>query len=149
MARESDTDVTFRDSIFAIMTSKDADQDLPWKKLPIIQGWGGTISLELRKQAPPRRYIASEEAWEKLWSSWRGTEECPKIDFTQELIVVVANQDPNRLSLLPVLHSTGELRIFGFSTAAAYINTQSCTYQILRIKREGIQTINGKPIQTE
>ena len=149
MARESDMDATFRDSIFAIMAGKDADQNLAWRKVPIIQGWGGEISLALRKEAPPRRYIASEEAWERLWSSWRDTEECPKIDFTQELIVVVANQDPNRLSLLPVLHDTGELRIFGFSTQVFYGSAHKCTYQILRIKRAGIKTINGKPIQTE
>ena len=111
------------------------------------QSWDGEIKIELRKDAPKDGFVADKDAWAKLWKTYRGDEKLPDVDFTKELVLVAVNSDPNRISLGASLDKNGDVRVLVTSTLVAYTNPTTCRYQFVRIKRDGIKTVGGKPIE--
>jgi hypothetical protein len=119
------------------------------KEIKPIQEWKGGLPKEedelLRKEAHKNGYIANQKDWEKLWKAWRGKEELPKIDFDKQLVTVgTATGSTNTLLPKIDLSDEGDLRFnFGFTQDGS----PGFAYMILVIDREGIKTINGKPIE--
>lgn len=116
------------------------------RSVPVLVAWQGQVKLERRKDAPQSGYIADQEAWQALWTSWRGVEPAPWINFDEAIILVAANRDPNRIGVTATLDDAGDLRVVHRSTLIAFINPTEFAYQFALIRREGIKTIGGKPI---
>jgi hypothetical protein len=118
------------------------------ERIEIEKEWRGEIKQELRRQAPPDLFIANEKAWAKLWKAYRGNEELPKIDFEKQLILVgvsdAINHDPMP-GLTPV--EEGDLKVMFLSHLTPPGNTETCRYTFVLINREGVKSINGKPIR--
>ena len=114
-------------------------------KIKPSKEWAGRITNQQQKEAPKNGYIVSEKAWAKLWKDWTIAGDLPKVDFAKELILVSTNQS-NSLGLVAILSDKGNLAIHQLDTAEA---KPDCAYRIVLIKREGIKTIAGKPIEKE
>jgi hypothetical protein len=119
------------------------------KSVPVLVSWNGSIKLEQRKKGPAAGYIADQTAWKDLWSDWRPTEEVPNINFSEVIVVVAVNRDPNKISAHALLDPQGDLTVSHLSTLIGYTKFDSCTYQFVLIRRDGIKTVNGKPIQAK
>ncbi len=70
----------------------------------------------------------------------------PEVDFDKELILVVVNDDPNKIWLAAALDNKGDLKVLSERTLLGFVNATTCAYQFALIKREGIKTIGGKAI---
>jgi hypothetical protein len=122
------------------------------KLIEVEKVWGGEIRLELQRQAPPNGFITNEEAWAKLWRAYRGSDELPKIDFDKQMILVRVGNDPNVMGVIHdelMLNEKGDLKVDFFSTQVKYINPKTCRYVFLLISREGVKSVNGKPVRED
>ena len=121
--------------------------DEPGKAVPVLQKWDGVVKDEaLRKSSPMTGYVANEKAFAKLWKDWRPDEKEPKVDFEKEIVLVGVASGPNRVTLQPFLNDKGDLTVHSRSTL---IGGAGFGYGMVTVKREGIQTIKGKPIVNE
>jgi hypothetical protein len=116
-----------------------------YKRIKLKQGWCGQVPKELRALAPSSGYIDRELDWVKLWKAYRGDEGIPKIDFKRELIVLYVHSDSNNVNMTPVLYENGSLVVESAFTEQGTQDNLS-TYFFASIDRQGIKTINGKPI---
>src|SRR5262245_3727436 len=117
------------------------------KLIKVEKVWDGEIRLALRRQAPPKGFIANEKAWAKLWMAYRGNDELPKIDFDEQMILVVVTNDPNDIG--PgrlILNRSGDLSVSIVSTLMGFANPETCKYIFMLISREGVKSINGAPV---
>ncbi|HEY1190152.1 MAG TPA: hypothetical protein VGE74_21075 [Gemmata sp.] len=111
-----------------------------------MKTWQGEIRLDLRAEAPKDDYVADKAAWEKLRKSYCPKEKAPEIDFAKDLVLIALNKDPNRISIGAHLGADGNLTVRHVSTKIAFQNPTTCKYQFAVIPREGIKSINGKPL---
>jgi len=122
------------------------------KLIKVEKIWGGEFKLELRQQAPPNGFIADEKAWAKLWRAYRGNDELPKIDFDKQMVLVGVVESPNGIGYSPdtlKLNEEGDLNVSMPSTLIYYPNPETGRYIFLLISREGVKSINGKPIRKD
>jgi hypothetical protein len=118
-----------------------------YKQLKQIQNWCGLVKQELRELAPKEGYIVNNSAWSKLWKTYRGEDELPKINFDRQVILVYVHFDANALSLEPVLSNKGDLtRAISFTELG--MSRDVCSYIFVSIDRKGIKTIEGKAISS-
>ncbi len=114
------------------------------KPVKVLNSWSGKIADEtLRKYAPGDLLVLDEQQWEKLWKAWRGPEKLPQIDFRKELILVFTAGGPNNVGCRPMVDSEGNLQAGAMSTLIA---GPGFGYLIQCIPREGIRSVNGKPL---
>jgi len=120
--------------------------DKPTKPVPVIQQWSGIIRDEegLKQQAPAAGHLTDAASFEKLWKLWRPKEALPKVDFTKEIVLVATAGGPNRVALSATLDAKGDLRV---RSRATLIGGPGFGYAIATISRQGIKSINGKPLK--
>jgi hypothetical protein len=111
--------------------------------------WSGVIKRELRHQAPPNGFIANEKAWAKLWRAYRGSDELPKIDFDKQMILVRVGNDLGMVLDEFMLNEKGDLKAVSIGVLGCDLHPKTCEYIFLLISREGVKSINGKPIQKD
>jgi hypothetical protein len=103
---------------------------------------------DLSEQAPKDGVIAGPETWAKLWKAWNSDKELPKVDFGKELLIVEAG--PGGTNIVDIsdlkLRDDGDLTFFATVTQAG---GSGFVYKIVKIKREGIKTVNGKDLPKE
>src|SRR5262249_35956930 len=123
------------------------------KLIKVEKVWDGEIKFELRQQAPQNGFIANEKAWAELWRAYRGDDELPKIDFDKQMILVGVGYDPNGIGYDPnglILNENGDLKVSSVSNfIVSAFAPETCRYVFLLISREGVKTINGKPVQKD
>ena len=72
-----------------------AQTDVPKPKEPVT--WKGVIRDDsLRGLAPKIGYAADQQTWTKVWRAWRPKEGLPKVDFTNEIVLITTVHGPNR-----------------------------------------------------
>jgi len=126
------------------------------KDVPALQTWDGLVrdeslkgvaaSLKAAGSSPASGYIANEKEFLRLWKAWRPDEKAPRVDFDKEIVLVGVSPGPNRLTLAPKLDAKGDLRIH---LRTNLVEGKGFGYGIATVKREGIKTVNGKPVVNE
>jgi hypothetical protein len=137
-------------SCLEVSDDKDGPKPKPGLLKPhlvIGQSWSGEVAIELRKEIPQKGYISDQESWAKVWKAYRGEEKLPNIDFDNEIVLVVAGSDPNRISINTQLKENGDLKVTYMSTLIGFHHPTKAAYHLMQISRTGIKTINGKPIE--
>jgi hypothetical protein len=119
------------------------------KEIKPVKEWKGSFPDEkdepLAKETPKDERITNQKEWEKLWKAWRGKEEMPKIDFDKQLVLVASCSGAiNTISPHFQLSEKGDLT-GGFSMTEAL--GPGFAYLIVVFDREGVKTLNGKPIE--
>ena len=127
--------------LFSIMFSPFAmSQEVEMENL-----WFGKVGdNELSSLAPEDLCIANNDAWEKIWSSWKGDEEVPKIDFQKHFVIVGTAPGPNRVN--PHMRLDGEAANLKVVFAATRMGGPGFGFVFVEMKREGVKTVNGKPL---
>ena len=121
--------------------SPDADER---HELKAAKTWAGVLPDEtLRKAAPAGGVIQTQAALEELWTAWRAGEETPKIDFKKHIVLVGTADGPNRMFAGLTNDLAGNLKVMHGSTRMA---GPGFGYVISLVPREGVTTINGKPL---
>jgi hypothetical protein len=119
------------------------------KLIRVEKAWGGVIKLKLQRQAPPNGFIANEEAWAKLWRVYRESDELPKIDFDKQMILVRLGNDLGMVLDDFMLNEKGDLKAVSIGNLGCNLHPKFCQYQFLLISREGVKSVNGKPIRED
>lgn len=110
------------------------------------QLWGDRLQDEsLRKFAPANEVVDDPEAFAKIWNAWRPAEDVPEIDFTRSLVLVATADGPNRM-FANIRNADGNVTAVYGSTK---IGGPGFGYLIAVVPREGIESINGRPLAGE
>ncbi len=112
-----------------------------------IETWSGKLqdaSLQ-KKFAPDSGLVADATTWEKLWNAWRPGEDLPKIDFTQNLVLVGTAPGPNQANMRPRIDDERNVKFVVFSTK---IGGPGFGYTLMQIERHGVKTVNEKKVPT-
>jgi hypothetical protein len=110
-----------------------------------VKEWTGQVEdAKLEKAWENGTAITNKDDFAKVWKSWTGKDEVPQVDFDKELVLVLTQKIgvPSGQKLVDQkggdFISTGEIeakQLKGFG------------YSLTVFKREGIKTINGKPVK--
>ena len=128
--------------VCAALAPADDKKDPPKPKLTVDLS-GSVADVGLMKKAPEGYVIVSEKAWKELAEAW-GLKDPPKVDLTKELLVVVTTRG-SRLTLTPRVKD-GDLRPEAISTRDL---RDGFRYAIQSHPRDGVKTVNGKPLPKE
>jgi len=107
--------------------------------------WVGLLNNRaLEKEKPARGFVNSAAEFAKLWTAWFGKEKQPEIDFDKQ-VVIVATSTKARICGLHLIDNKGDVQVHvGLIRGAP--EGEECSYGLLVVDREGIKTIQGKPI---
>ncbi len=106
--------------------------------------WKGSVADEaLLKQKPADGVIANATDFAKLINAWKVAEKVPEVNFDKE-VVLVETTVGSLLNLNASLDDNGDLKAVGFGTADF---GPGFRYVIITVPKEGVKTINGKPIK--
>jgi hypothetical protein len=97
----------------------------------------------LLKQAPPAGIIVSQRQWDTLVKVW-GIKDVPKVDFTQNVLVVAATRG-GTLDLAPTVVN-GDLVI---GARAARDTAPGFRWKVVAVPRAGLKTVGGQPLPRE
>ncbi|UUO07986.1 hypothetical protein M4951_06630 [Blastopirellula sp. J2-11] len=110
------------------------------------QDWSGkTPDKSLKSLAPKSGFITAAEPWKKLWTAWRPNEEMPKIDFTQQIVLVGIVDGPNLVMLRPTMQ-VEEIR---FVVAGTRMAGPGFGYKLVAVNKAGVKRVNGNPIAAD
>ena len=109
--------------------------------------WLGKIKdKSLQTLAPKSGFITDAETWKKLRKAWPPKAELPKVNFNNDLIPVGTVFGPNLVFMQPTIADKGNVR---YLVAGTRIGGPGFGYKIIRIGNNGVNTINGKPLQVK
>lgn len=104
---------------------------------------GKIADASLEKLAPKSGFITDAKTFAKLWKSWRPGEALPEVDFSKDMVIIGTASGPNLVMFQPKLQEDGDLKYVVASTRMA---GPGFGYRLVKMSREGIKTVNGKPI---
>jgi len=111
---------------------------------PTLAKRGWIDDPKLKAAAPPSQVITSEKGLAALYKAWSLGDEVPKIDFAKELVIVVT--DRSNGNMMAMTDSKGDLKIhFGGPPS----DKPGFGYVLQTASREGVKTVNGKPLPKE
>jgi len=110
---------------------------------PTELGKGKIADASLEKLAPKSGFITDAQIFAKLWKGWRPDEAVPEIDFSKDLVIVGLADGPNLVMFQPKLQEDGDLT---FVVASTRMAGPGFGYRLVKVSREGVQLVNGKPI---
>lgn len=105
--------------------------------------WMGSIDDEkLARQKPGNGVITNAKDFEKLVKAWKVAEKVPEVNFEKE-IVLVGTTEGSKLKLSAEVDDKGDLKAVGVATSDL---RPGFRYVIISLPKEGVKTINGKPL---
>jgi RNA polymerase sigma factor (sigma-70 family) len=106
--------------------------------------WAGRLADgELEKEMPVDGFITTKEDFAKLWGAWMGKEKLPEINFDKELVLVATFSKGRVFEILLIVGKGDAKAVVGRKAE----EVQGFTFLIAVFNREGIKTIDGKPIK--
>jgi hypothetical protein len=110
---------------------------------PTVELSGSIDDESLQKEAPASGVVASQKAWEKLAKAW-GIKDSPKVDFSKELLIV-GTWKGSSFDIEPAVKD-GDLTVRAGGTKDL---RPGFRWKVKSVKRDGIKTVNGKPLPVE
>lgn len=111
---------------------------------PTVDLFGSVEDEALKKEMPESGVIVSAKGWEKLAKAW-GIKMPAKVDFEKE-VLVVATSVGSKLNVNAKVNDKGDLMVLGFGTRDL---RPGFRYAIKSVSKEGVKTVNGKPLPKE
>ena len=129
--------------VLAVLAATVARAQTKPKPLKTLTEWRGSVAdLTLQGAAPAGGVITSKKALEDLWKAWKPSDKVPEIDFTKEVVLIAVSRG-SRLNLSATLDDKGNLQPLALATRDL---RPGFRFHIIKVNREGIQTVNGKPL---
>lgn len=114
----------------------------PKKEKPTVELSGDIRDEALQKSAPANGVIASQKEWDALAKAW-GIKDAPKVDFGKELLIV-GTWKGSSFNISPSIKD-GDLTVRAGGTKDL---RDGFRWQVKSIKRDGIKSVQGKPLPT-
>lgn len=109
-----------------------------------VHNWTGSIAdLSLEKKAPEKGFVADQRTWDALREAWGLPEEAKKVDLDDQLVLIGTTRG-GTIGGKPTLSEKGDLKFVPISTRDL---RPGFRYLIVVVPREGVKTVNGKPIE--
>ena len=106
--------------------------------------WAGRLEDEkLEKKRPADGFITTKDDFAKLWKVWMGKENLPEIDFDNELVMVASSSKSRVFEILLIVGKGDAKAVVGRKAE----EVKGFTFLIAVFNREGIKTIDGKPLE--
>jgi hypothetical protein len=104
--------------------------------------WSGyVLDIKLKRTAP--EVVGDAETLRKLWKTWNGDRELPKVNFKEEVLFVFTSLGPN----IPCLN----LYLCGENVCGTVAHTckggPGFGYRIVKVSRKEIKSFFGRPIE--
>lgn len=112
------------------------------REIKPLKEWRGRIARFIPYGNPVGDYLASQAELDKLWGDWQIPGKSPQVDFKTG-VVLVRTCNCSHISIAPLLNDQGDLHIQVTMTKDLRDDTG---YVIVLIPRQGIKTVEGKPI---
>jgi hypothetical protein len=119
---------------------KAADTGVQPIERPTVDLSGDVNDQTRQKNAPVTGVITSQKEWDDLVKAW-GIKDSPKVDFSKEILVVGVS-DATSFTMVPTVKD-GDLVI---ATAASKETRDGFRWKVVSVPREGLKTVNGKPL---
>jgi len=120
----------------------------PKTRVEVLRRIQGGFSVDGREKRLPRDgFIADERAWGVLWQTLTDDKLLPAVDFEHEIVLMVFISDENDLSLDATTDDQGNVRVMAMATCVGYVNPTHGSYLMYVVRREGIKTVNEKPVR--
>ena len=127
----------------ALATAQDRQPPADPVKKATVEIYGTNGNLDLAGGASTR-VIVSEKDWNSLARLWEVSNP-PKVDFDREILVVVTSRS-GKVVIQTRLDDKGDLDVRRLENG----DTQGgFRYGIKSVKREGVKTVNGRPLPKE
>jgi hypothetical protein len=122
-------------------------EPLSRKHVKVLRRIQGGFPLDGReKRLPHDDFIADKRSWGVLWQAL-DNKRLPEVDFEHEIVLIAVITDENELTLDAHLDDRGNVEVVGMATLVGYPHPQHGSYQMHVVGREGIKTVNGKPVR--
>ena len=106
--------------------------------------WAGQLEDgKLEKEKPIDGFISNKDDFAKLWKAWMGKEKLPEIDFDKELVMVASSNISRVFEILLIVGKGDAKAVVGRKAE----EVKGFTFVIAVFNRDGIKTIDGKPIE--
>jgi uncharacterized protein (TIGR03067 family) len=117
------------------------------KPVAIQRSWEGILNnRNLLKESPPEGFVVDAKSWEIMWKSWRGKERMPEIDFEKQIALVLTVPGANKISAPELrVDRAGNLKV-PLPVSTLLPDDGRIGYKIVLINRQGIQSVNGRPV---
>jgi len=113
------------------------------REIKPLKQWRGRIERFIPYSNPVGDYLANQAKLDQLWTDWQIPGKSPQVDFKTGL-VLVRTCNCSLISIAPLLSEQGDLHIQVTMTKDLRDDT---AYVLVLIPRQGIRTIEGKPIE--
>jgi hypothetical protein len=112
---------------------------------PTVDLTGTLPNPDLANLAPKSGIIVNQKEYDRLTQAWT-VKNPPKVDFQKELLLVAAARS-SQVTIEPKLDEAGDLRA---NVLTNKDDTAGVTrYAIRSVRRDGVKTVNGKPIPVD
>jgi hypothetical protein len=115
------------------------------REIKPLKEWPGRVDNASAAQVPARGYFANQGELDKLWAAWHIPGESPKVNFKTHL-VLVRTCNCSHISVAPLLTYQGDLQVRVTITKDLREDTG---YVLALIPRQGIHTVEGKPLEAD
>jgi len=117
------------------------------KLVSVFVTWEGIAVKRDLKAVPNWGVIAHQKQWERSWNILYPNQTAPSVNFRDAIILAVPNTDPNGFEMVPYVERNGNLKIRFTSEMRGFANpVQAFAYKFQLIRRNGIKTFYGRPI---
>ena len=103
-----------------------------------IETWSELVSKRLRGKLPTSGYINDNQTWSKLWTSWYPNRSIPKVDFDQNLGLLVVGDDTRLISVSPTIDKNGRLDVSNHFITVPDSDTGVFRFAMVMISQKGI-----------
>lgn len=112
---------------------------------PTVEIYGSAVNPNLMTAAPASGVIVTDTGWTGLARAW-DIRNPPKVDFTKE-ILVVGTSTADKMVLDVRRDATGDLRVSVTGNGKDF--SPGFRFGVRSVPREGLKTVNGRPIPVE
>jgi hypothetical protein len=130
----------------APIVSSDTASNVVQVPAGVERPWSGIISdADKEKERPASGVIGTEKDFQDLWQSWRGNEELPKIDFAQLFVVVMTSKEDPLVGLsFEGPDASGNIKLIPLVGPGKM--HRGFSYVMMQVPRDGIKSVEGKPV---
>jgi hypothetical protein len=112
---------------------------------PTVEIYGSLVNPALMSAAPASGVIVTETAWTGLARAWE-IKNPPKVDFKKEFLVVGTSR-ADKMILDARKDMAGDVRVTVTGNGKEF--KEGFRFGVRSVSRDGVKTVNGKPLPPE
>jgi hypothetical protein len=115
------------------------------REIQPLKEWRGRIEKSLQPAAPAQGFLTNQADLDRLWEAWHIPGAKPVVDFKTQLLLV-RTCNCSIIWIAPRLDDRGDLKI---QVTVTKDIRPDAAYVMVLIPRQGIRTVEGKPLKVD